>query len=124
MIRRNQIKYCPVTVEDVNVALNIWGKNIAALKRNTTWEKTKYIGKRLCENSYGLNETTQRSVLNARFFFVNKIPFLLTLSQKICFTAVNHLANLMVPQIFTAFKEIYQYYLHHGFRIMTVHSDG
>ena len=37
---------------------------------------------------------------------------------------MNHIANRTVLQIFAAFKEIYQYNLHHGFRITTVHSDG
>ena len=87
-------------------------------------EQTEYSGKRLCENSHGLNEATQVRVPNARHFSVNKIPFILTLSQKICFTAVNHIANRTLPQIFAAFKEIYQYYLHRGFCITTVHSDG
>ena len=62
--------------------------------------------------------------LTLDIFFINKIPFLLTLSRKICFTAVNHLANRTVMQIFAAFKEIYQYYMHRGFRITTVHSDA
>jgi hypothetical protein len=57
-------------------------------------------------------------------FFVNKIPFFLTLSCKICFTAVNQLADRTVPQIFKAFKEMYQYYLQRGFHITTVHDDG
>ena len=62
--------------------------------------------------------------LKLEILFFNKIPFLLTLSWKICFTAVNHIANRTVPQIFAAFKEIYQYYMHCGFHIITVHSDG
>ena len=62
--------------------------------------------------------------LTLDIFFVNKITFLLTLSRKKCFTAVNHLANRKVPKIFAAFKEIYHYYLHRGFRIMAMHSDG
>ena len=37
---------------------------------------------------------------------------------------VNHLADRTVPQIYKAFKEIYQYYLHRGFRITTVHADS
>jgi hypothetical protein len=57
-------------------------------------------------------------------FFVNKILFFLTLSCKICFTAINHLTDGTVPQIFMAFKEIYQYYLQRGIRITTVHADG
>jgi hypothetical protein len=40
VIRSNQIKYCPVTVQDIDVALKIWGKNIAALKGKTTQCKT------------------------------------------------------------------------------------
>ena len=42
-------------------------------------------------------------------FFVNKIQFFLALSRKIYFTEVNHLANRTVPEIFKAFKEVYQY---------------
>jgi hypothetical protein len=62
--------------------------------------------------------------LKTDIFFVNKIPFSLTISQKICFTAVNHLADRTVPQIFNDFKEMYQYYLQRVFHIMTVHADG
>ena len=62
--------------------------------------------------------------MTADNFFVNKIPFFLTLSRAICFAAVNHLANRTVSQIYKAFKEIYQYYLNLGFRITTVHADG
>jgi hypothetical protein len=62
--------------------------------------------------------------LTTDIFFVNKIPFFLTLSRNISFTAVNHLADRTVPQIFKAFKEMYQYYLHHGFHITTVHADS
>ena len=39
VIRSNQIKDCPVTVEDVDVFLKIWGKNIPKLKVKTTQSK-------------------------------------------------------------------------------------
>ena len=57
-------------------------------------------------------------------FFVNIIPSFFMLSRKIYFSAEIHLANCTVPQIFAAFKEICQYYLHRGFCITTVNSDG
>jgi hypothetical protein len=38
--RSNQIKDCPVTIQDIDVATKIWGKNIAALKGKTTRIKT------------------------------------------------------------------------------------
>jgi hypothetical protein len=43
MTRSNQIKDCPVTVQDVDVALNILGKNIAALTGKTTQSKTNPV---------------------------------------------------------------------------------
>jgi hypothetical protein len=45
VIRSNQIKDCPVTVQDVDVALNIWGKNTSALKGNTTQSKTNPVAR-------------------------------------------------------------------------------
>ena len=102
---------------------DLWQEHCGA-KGKYHSEQTEYSGKRLCENSYVLTEATQGSVLNNRHFFVNNIPFLLTLSRKICFTAVNHLANRTVPNIFASFKEVCQYYSHRRFRITTVHSDG
>jgi hypothetical protein len=38
--------------------------------------------------------------------------------------AINHLAVRTVPQLFIAFKEIYQYNLQRGFCITTVDADG
>ena len=32
VIQRNQIKYCPVTVQDIDVAHNKWGKNVPDFK--------------------------------------------------------------------------------------------
>jgi hypothetical protein len=39
VLRSNQIKDCPVTVQDADVAFQIWGKNIAALKGKTARSK-------------------------------------------------------------------------------------
>jgi hypothetical protein len=40
VIQSNQIKDCTVTVQDIDVARKIWGKNIAALKGKTTRSKS------------------------------------------------------------------------------------
>jgi hypothetical protein len=57
-------------------------------------------------------------------FFVNQIPFFITLSRNICFTKVTHLANRKFVNIFKAFKGKYVYYLQIGFQITTVTGDG
>ena len=124
VIRSHQIKDCPVTVPDVDVATKIWGKNIDSLKGKTTRSKPNVVARDLVKVPTKLLNLHKEVFLTADIFFVNKIPFLLTLSRKIYFTAVNHLANRTVPEIFKAFKEIYGYYLQRGFRITEVHVDG
>jgi hypothetical protein len=123
VIQSNQIKDCPVTVQDIDMPLNIWGKNIAALNGNTTRSKSIPVARDYVKVTMELMKLHKEVFLKTNIFCVNKIPLFLTLSRKICFMAVNHLADRTVPQIFKAFKEMCQYYLHRGFHIKTVHAD-
>jgi hypothetical protein len=124
VVRINQIKDCAVTVQDIDVALKIWGKNIAALKVKTTRRKTIPVARDYVKVPLELMKLHKEVFLTTDIFFVNKNPFLLTLSRKIMFTAVNHLTDRTVLQIFKAFKDIYQYYLQHGFHVTVVHVNG
>jgi hypothetical protein len=45
VIRSTQIKYRPVTIQDIDVATKMWGKNIAALKGKTTRSKTHPVAR-------------------------------------------------------------------------------
>jgi hypothetical protein len=45
VIRSNQIKDCPVMIQYIDVAMNIWGKNIANLKGKTTRSKTHLVSR-------------------------------------------------------------------------------
>jgi hypothetical protein len=107
VIRSNQIKDCPVTVQGVDVAHTIWGKNIAALKGKTIRSTPDPVARDFVKVlPVELMNLHREVFLTVDIFFVNKIPFFLTLSRRICFTAVNHLADRTVPQIFKAFKVI------------------
>jgi hypothetical protein len=124
VIQSNQIKDCPVTVQYVDVAQKIWGKNIAVLKGKTTRSKSIPVARDYVKVPMELMKLHKEAFLKKDIFFVNKMSFFLTLSRKICFTAVNNLADRTVPQIFKAFKAMYHYYLQRGFHIKTVHADG
>jgi hypothetical protein len=123
VIRSNQIKDCPVKVHAIDVALKIWGKNIATLKGKTTWSKTIPVARDYVKLPLELMKLHKEVFLMTDIFFVNNNPFFLTISRKIMFAAVNHLTDRTVPQIFKDFKEIYQYYLQRGFHITVVHTN-
>jgi hypothetical protein len=111
IIQSNPINDCPVTVEQVDTVLKIWGKNVMALKGKNTWTRPDPMARDFVKVPVELLKLYKEVHITANLFFVNKIPFFLTLICKICFTAINHLMDRTVPQIFMAFKEIYQYYL-------------
>ena len=104
VIRSNHIKDCPMTVEDINFALHNWGKNIAALNVNTTQSKPNTVARDSVKMPMYLMKLHKEVFQTLDIFFVKKNPFLLTLSRKICFTAMNHLVNRTVTKIFAAFK--------------------
>jgi hypothetical protein len=117
VIQSNQISDCPVTVQDVEAANPIWDKNIVALKGKTTRKKPIHVARDFVKVPKELLQLHQDVFITADLFFVNQIPFFLTLSRTICFTAVNHLANRNTKTIFKAFEEIYMFYLNRGFCI-------
>lgn len=124
ILRSNQIKNCPVTVNDAENAVAIWGKNIAALKGKTTRSKPSPVAADFIKIPPELLKIKKDVFLTADIFFVNKIPFLLTLSRNICLTTVRDLESRKAEVIFQGFKDIYQKYLQRGFRIGVVHVDG
>jgi hypothetical protein len=113
-----------VTMQDVTTAHNKWGKNIAALTGKTTRHKSWHVTRDFVKVPNPLLKLHRDVTMSADIFFVNKIPLFLTLSRKICFTAVNHLANRTVKTIFKAYKEIHKFYLNRGFHITTLLVDG
>ena len=49
ILKGNKIKNCPVTIEDVKIAEEIWGKDISYLKRKTTRSKPPLVKADLIE---------------------------------------------------------------------------
>ena len=56
--------------------------------------------------------------------FVNKIPFLITLSLKIDFTTTSNFITKTAKYIFKSFWSIYVLDLKRGLKITTFHGDG
>ncbi len=69
-------------------------------------------------------ELHKKVTLMIDIFFVNKIPFFLTLSRVLYFTTVTHLPNRSLDQIIKMLKGIFYYYLQRGFRVTFITGDG
>ena len=99
------------------------GKSIPDLKGKTTRKKPIPVAGYLVQVPEELSKFHKYIYLTADMFFVNVVPLFITLIRKILFTAINHLSNRKLKTIFKAFKEIYIYYMKHGFHIKNLHAD-
>ncbi len=124
ILRWNQIKGSPMTVEDAMAAFKIWGPSVAALKGKMVRKRPEPVKTDIVSIPKEIRELHKEVTLTINIFFVNKIPFFLTLSRVLYFTTVTHLPNRSLDQIFKALKGIFYYYLQQSFCMTFIMGDG
>ena len=124
IIKSNHIQYCPVETEYVENAELIWLKDVRYLKGGMTRKKPIRLTEDIIRVPKKFLKINKDALLPMDIFFVNKIPFLITLSRNIDFTAPSHLTTQTSIYIFKYFWRINVFYLKCGFRITTLHADG
>jgi hypothetical protein len=83
ILHMNAIKDNPVTTEDVDLAERIFGPDIGSFKGKTTRQKPVPVINDFVDIPPELYETHKAIQLYVDTMFVNKIPFLTTVSRNI-----------------------------------------
>jgi hypothetical protein len=123
ILRSNQIKDSSVMVKDAMAAFKIWGSSVAALKGKTVRNRLEPIKTDIVSIPKEICELHKVVTVTIDIFFVNKIPFFLTLSRVLYFTTETHLPDRSLDQIFKALKSIFYYYLQQGFHVTFIMGD-
>ncbi len=124
VVQSNQIKDCPVTVQDVNIALKTWGPSVALLKGKTVQRTPPVAVQDIVEVQKEIRENHKHMTLLIDIFFVSRVPYFVTLSLRICFFSVMHMTNQKIVTIFKALKATHNFYLQRGFQIVLIKGDG
>ena len=92
MIKNNEIKGCPLDVEDVKRALYLFGKSEAMVKGKSVCRKASKIKE---VDLIPLPDDLKKNKINSSvdFLFVQGIPFLHTVSADILFRTVEAFLN-------------------------------
>ena len=122
--KNNQVENCKLSVRNIDTAQDIWVKDISALKGKTVQGKPTVLALDRIKIPKEIDNLKKTIFLTADIFFVNGIPFFISLSRKIDLTGVSHLKGRAAANIFDAFKDTFRFYLKQGFSIQTVHADG
>ena len=88
IISKNLILNCPLTASDVVRAENIYGQDIHALKGKITRTKLKPVVIDYLVMPKNILEKNKKITLSIDIMFVNKIPFVTTISRHIKFTTI------------------------------------
>ena len=124
IIESNQLANCPVSSDDVERAEIIYGPSVPILKGKTTRRTPERVVSDYINIPSKVLQANRLVELSGDIFFVNKIPFLTTVSDHIKFTTVEHLKNRKAKNILEAISHVKAIYELRGFKITTLLMDG
>jgi hypothetical protein len=125
IVKQNLLPNCPITARDILAAERIFGPDVGSLKGKTVRRAADHVEISTVDIPSCLIRQYRNIVLTADIMFVNKIPFLVTISRHIKFgTTAEILANQQLKTILGAIKSVNSLYSKSGFILRTILMDG
>ena len=124
MLRMNLIANNPVTVEDIEIAEQIFGTDIGSLKGKTTRMKPIPVVENYITIPQELYAKQQEVVLCIDGIKINGLMFLTTVSKNILYRTAQYVQSKSISCFKEAIKEVINVYNRAGFKIKEVRSDN
>lgn len=124
ILSSNLISNCPVTVEDAQLAEQIYGPDIGALKGKTTGRKPAPVNSNYIDIPDELYAKHETVTLAMDTMYVNKLPFLTTVSRDIQYRTAMPLVATNDKAYRSAVQEVVRYYNIGGFTIGSIYCDN
>ncbi|CAJ1950718.1 unnamed protein product [Cylindrotheca closterium] len=123
IVNNNLLRDCPVTSEDIKTATNIYGPNLGSLKGKTTSTTDGHVRTEIGAIPPHIKEHYSDITLAIDILFVNKMPFLVTISRHIKFGTVERLHNRQIPTIKRALQKVIALYSRRNFKVISILGD-
>ena len=126
-IRNNTLKNCPVTTDDANRALYIYGPDVAALRGKTKRRQPKPADALpIVQVPRNILKAHPHIDICADIFFVNQNQFFHTISKVIKLRTVASIAGKSVPlaTLYEHLIRVARIYDARGFKVRTIFTDG
>ena len=117
-------KDCPVTIQDIKAANDILGKNLGALKGKTASKKQAHTKTNILLVPSDILKIHKQVTLCVDLMFVNKVPFLIIVSQCLWFGTVKALPDCKLTTIVSKLRTVINTYHYCSFNITSILSDG
>jgi hypothetical protein len=124
IVEGGMLRNCPISRIDISVAEDIHGPNLGSLKGKTVRRKNTHVPSLVADVPYHIIKTHKDVTLCFDIMFVNKIPFLVTVSRNIRFGTTERLLSRHAGVVGKALVTVLKFYRQRGFRVKECHGDG
>lgn len=120
----NSIKNSPITQRDVKLALDMLGRSKYAVQGKTTRTQPNAVPQQqIVELPQTVADYYRDVELAVDVMFVNKVPFLVSLSKNIHYVTANPLDNMKIVTLEHTIGHILRKYAVQGFNVIVIHVD-
>jgi hypothetical protein len=125
MIQENMIDGCPITVEDANRAVTIYGPDISAIRGKTVRRQVDHIPSNQVDPVlHSILKEHRNVTLCLDILYVDGLVFVATVSRNIHFITIECIPTRNIEKyVVPSFTKAYNLYKSRGFSIKMVHAD-
>ena len=117
ILKSNGIKNCPVTIDDVKIAEDIWGKDISYLKGKTTRSRPPVVKSDLIEIPKELKAKGYSVTLCIDTMYINKIGFLTSIGYPMYYRKCSYVEDNTEDEFYRKIDKVVSIYNNGGFRV-------
>ena len=114
---------CPITRDDLRAADDIFGQALGGLKGKTVRRPNPHVSTYSNGVPPHIMSRHKSVTIGIDIMFVNKIPFLVTISRDMKFGTVEALNNQQITTVADKLKTVINLYSHRGFRVDAITAD-
>ena len=112
-----------MTRDDLHADDDIFGPALGGLKRKTVWQPNPHVLTYMNGVPPYIMSRHKSVTITIDIMFVNKIPFLVTISHGMKFGTVEALNNQQITTVADKLKTVINLYSHHGFSVDVITAD-
>jgi hypothetical protein len=110
IVDKNLLKDCPIVREDVLAAEDIFGPNLGSLKGKTVRQTGERVRAEYDEIPKGIMERYRDVTICVDLMYINKVPFLVTISRHLKFGTIEAVKNRRHKVLVPALKNVKRLY--------------
>ena len=123
LVRSNMIKNCPVTIEDIRIAEQVYGKDISVLKGKSVRTKPNPVVADVVKIPKAMKKELKHVELCVDVMYIQGLTFLTTISKKICYRTIEYVVDRSEDSLMSALDNVFRIYNLNGFVISKMFAD-